>query len=279
MGPLNGRLLAGLGVGAIGAGAGVAAMRLLRRHPPGGSQRWERTNYRGSTVSLLGGPAAATGVLAGSAVAMSVPRLSPGVPTASAAVGTIAASALVGLYDDLAGTTESKGFRGHLGALTRGEVTSGAIKIVVITSGGLLIGAATSSNPVDAVVAGGVVAGTANFINLLDLRPGRAMKVCGAVSDPLMLTAAAPMAGAVLGPVLALGAADLREETMLGDCGANALGAALGVALVQGLNRPARVLTLLTLAALTATSEKVSFTKVIETTPVLREMDRLGRVG
>ena len=64
---------------------------------------------------------------------------------------------------------------------------------------------------------------------------------------------------------------------MLGDCGANALGALLGTALAAATNRIGRFGLLLAIAGLTAASEKVSFTAVIERTPVLRELDALGR--
>jgi len=63
---------------------------------------------------------------------------------------------------------------------------------------------------------------------------------------------------------------------MLGDCGANALGAMLGAA-AAGLPRPARMALLAGITGLTAASEKVSFTKVIERTPALRRLDMLGR--
>ncbi|MGH8777425.1 MAG: hypothetical protein ACRDWI_20575, partial [Jiangellaceae bacterium] len=70
---------------------------------------------------------------------------------------------------------------------------------------------------------------------------------------------------------------DLGERTMLGDAGANALGAVLGLALVARESRPARLVHLGVVAAMTLASEKVSFTQVIERTPVLRGLDRLGR--
>ena len=69
---------------------------------------------------------------------------------------------------------------------------------------------------------------------------------------------------------------DLAERAMLGDCGANALGAMLGAA-AAGLPRPARIALLAGITGLTAASEKVSFTKVIERTPALRWLDALGR--
>ena len=64
---------------------------------------------------------------------------------------------------------------------------------------------------------------------------------------------------------------------MLGDTGANSAGALLGAALVQRSGRRGRWAALGVLAALTLASEKVSFTKVIESTPVLRELDAWGR--
>ena len=63
---------------------------------------------------------------------------------------------------------------------------------------------------------------------------------------------------------------------MLGDAGANALGAMLGAS-AAGLSRPTRIVLLAGIAGLTAASEKVSFTKVIERTPALRWLDLLGR--
>ena len=65
---------------------------------------------------------------------------------------------------------------------------------------------------------------------------------------------------------------------MLGDAGANALGAMLGAA-AAGLPRPARIALLAGIAGLTAASEKVSFTKVIERTPALHWLDMLGRTA
>jgi UDP-N-acetylmuramyl pentapeptide phosphotransferase/UDP-N-acetylglucosamine-1-phosphate transferase len=86
-----------------------------------------------------------------------------------------------------------------------------------------------------------------------------------------------PVAAGPVGACAALLPADLREEIMLGDAGANALGALLGVALAARTGPVGRAVLLAGLAGLTAASEKVSFTKVIESTPGLREFDALGR--
>ena len=88
---------------------------------------------------------------------------------------------------------------------------------------------------------------------------------------------AAPLAAVPAGAALALLGEDLAERAMLGDAGANALGALLGTAAAAGLPRPARIALLTGIIGLTAASEVVSFTKVIERTPPLRWLDMLGR--
>jgi hypothetical protein len=123
----------------------------------------------------------------------------------------------------------------------------------------------------DMVLAGAVGAGTANLVNLFDLRPGRALKV-GILAGALL--GEPGVAGACIG----LLPTDLGEQTMLGDAGANALGAVLGVSLLRRVTgRSGRSAALLVVVALTAASERVSFSAVIDSTPPLRWLDRLGR--
>ncbi|GIJ51960.1 hypothetical protein Val02_88460 [Virgisporangium aliadipatigenens] len=130
----------------------------------------------------------------------------------------------------------------------------------------------------DVAVSGALIAGTANLFNLFDLRPGRALKVGLMVGAPLAVAGpGAPVAAAAAGAAAAALPDDLGERTMLGDAGANALGAVLGTALAARSGRKARLALLAGVVGLTAASEKVSFTKVIENTPPLRALDRLGR--
>jgi hypothetical protein len=202
-----------------------------------------------------------------------------------------AGAAAFGGYDDLAGSGDRRGFRGHLGALRQGEVTTGAIKLGGIGVTGLASAAMAGGSPADVVINAGLVAGGANLLNLFDLRPGRAIKV--AVASGALIAAGGSLSGrragvavprltAGLTPLPPLAAAltllpeDLGERAMLGDCGANALGAVLGAA-AAGLPRSARIALLAGITGLTAASEKVSFTKVIERTQALRWLDMLGR--
>ncbi|MFI7702803.1 hypothetical protein [Nonomuraea sp. NPDC049480] len=269
--------LAGAAIGAAAARAAYAAF--TRNRPADLSGRWTRKNHRGEPITLLEGPA----FVAGSGAAAALTPGLPGRLRAAALVAGVGSGAL-GAYDDLYGTTSSKGFKGHLTALARGEVTSGAVKILGIGATGLGAAALVSKGPVDTLVNGATIAGAANLANLFDLRPGRAIKVGLLAGAPLLAAslfrgspAAAALAAVPLGAAAALLPEDLGERAMLGDAGANSLGALLGLAAVTKLGRPGRYAVLGTVAVLTAASEKISFTKVIAGNPVLNRLDMLGR--
>ena len=167
----------------------------------------------------------------------------------------VAAVAAIGLADDVWSGPE-RGFRRHLQA----GRTTGVLKLVGIPIIGLL---ATRK------VSGSLLVGlSANFLNQLDTRPGRALKayLLGA------LLVRAPVRSAVF-----LLPYDLRETVMLGDAGSNALGAMLGLSSVSRLTGRSRWLAVGALAGLTFLGERRSLGELIERTPGLRMLDRLGR--
>jgi hypothetical protein len=167
----------------------------------------------------------------------------------------VAAVAALGLADDL-WSGEERGFRGHLGR----RRTTGVLKLLGIPLVGLL---ATRR------VSGALLVGlAANFLNQLDTRPGRALKA---------YLLAAPLASAPVGPAVILAPYDLREMAMLGDAGANALGAMLGLSSVSRLTERGRWVAIGALAGLTALGERRSLGELIERTPLLRRVDALGR--
>jgi UDP-N-acetylmuramyl pentapeptide phosphotransferase/UDP-N-acetylglucosamine-1-phosphate transferase len=260
-----------------GAVAARTALAWIRRDPRAGEL--ERTNFRGRTVTLAGGPALAVGATIGAAFGARGPAATAAAVTAGAVSGA------VGLYDDLVGNRpeqKAKGFAGHLGALREGRVTSGLVKIAgvgaaALAASALLPADRESRRAVDVLLGAGVIAGTANLLNLLDLRPGRALKAGALIGAPLSLGRGGSVAAGTLGAGAALIKADLDEEIMLGDAGANALGALLGLAVATRTGRAGRATVLAVLTALTAASERVSFTKVIQDTPWLRTLDELGR--
>ena len=276
---MNRRLLACAASGLAAALVAAAAnWRLVQSITP--KPRWMRTNHAGMNVTLAEGPIAVAALLAGAGV----DRLldSSGQRSLAMAVASLG-SGLVGAYDDLYGSAHAKGFRGHLRALRSGELTSGTIKVL-----GVGLSAATAAalvqrsrpgcpKPVcralDGLLDTGLIAATANLTNLLDLRPGRAAKAIILLGSGLIGFGAAPPVGAAAGSL----PTDLAGQSMLGDCGANALGAAVGTAAAQALSRRFRLLAFVSVAALNLASERVSFTAVIERTPLLRRLDQFGR--
>ena len=274
------------------------------------AQSLERTNFHGRTVSLGGG----VGVAAGSVMAAietgrllrgasasrsSAPR--SGSRVRLAAVFATTAGGCAGLVDDLDagahdGDAPVKGLKGHLTALARGYVTTGVLKIAVIGSGALVGGVllardrsaaaggrALAASIVDAATGAVVIASWANLLNLLDLRPGRALKTASIVSTPLLATPGHDgeptrlLAAGALGVSLSALPEDLLENTMLGDTGANAVGALLGTALACHPHAAVRAGAALSGVSLVLASEKVSFSSVITDTPVLAALDGLGR--
>lgn len=161
----------------------------------------------------------------------------------------------IGLVDDL-GSGPARGIRGHL----RAGLTTGTLKAVAIPLYGLVRTRSLSGAL--------FVALSANFLNQLDTRPGRALKA---------YLAAAPLLRAPLLPAVLIAPYDLREMTMLGDAGSNALGAMLGLSSVDRLTGRGRKLAIAALAGLNLLGEMRSLGELIERTPGLSHLDRLGR--
>ena len=239
--------------------------------PQGWRHSFWRKNFSGDHVSLFAGPASVAGLAAGS-----VASGRPGVAALAVAVGG------VGLLDDLAGSADSRGLKGHLQALARGKVTTGGIKVIGLTAAAAALavsrrGTSTTATVPDTVIDTALVAGTANLVNLFDLRPGRATKAVVLMTGLMSPGALPTTAGSVLGALTGTAPADLGGRSMLGDCGANAAGAVLAAGFTAAAPRPARLVALAGVTVLTLVSEKVSFSRVIDRTPWLRRLDRWGR--
>jgi glucosyl-3-phosphoglycerate synthase len=168
---------------------------------------------------------------------------------------TVAAIAAVGLADDLWSGPE-RGFRAHL----HSRRTTGVLKLLGIPAIGLL---ATRR------VSGALLVGlAANALNQLDTRPGRALKA---------YLGAALAVDAPLGIAVLLLPYDLREMSMLGDAGSNALGGLLGLKSVERFTGRGRWVAIGALAGLTLLGERTSIGAWVERTPVVSWIDGLGR--
>jgi UDP-GlcNAc:undecaprenyl-phosphate GlcNAc-1-phosphate transferase len=193
---------------------------------------------------------------------------------------------LLGLMDDALGrgteTSTPRGWRGHARAVASGRFSTGAIKAV----GALALAAYATSGLGQrdfAYVADlALLLLTTNLFNLLDLRPGRVEKVFAALLAALCLGAwtAVPLEllGIFIGPVLVGAAFTLRERAMLGDTGANLVGALAGVSLLVTLGQTGRYVALGVVVALSLYGEFRSISRTIEGVPLLRSLDSLGRV-
>jgi hypothetical protein len=162
----------------------------------------------------------------------------------------------IGLADDR-WSGDERGFAAHL----RARRTTGVLKLV-----GIPLVALARTRSVSGTL---LVSLSANALNQLDTRPGRALKAYIAAA----LVVDAPLALAVL-----LAPYDLREMAMLGDGGANGLGAMLGWSSVSRFTGRGRWVAIGALAGLTLLGERRSLGELIERTPVLRELDAWGRL-
>jgi UDP-N-acetylmuramyl pentapeptide phosphotransferase/UDP-N-acetylglucosamine-1-phosphate transferase len=267
-------------IGAV-AGAVVTRVALSSLGSVLGGERHLKTNFRGRRIPGTAGIVLVAPAVAGGAAAAVYATAGGRGTGAASVVGAAVAMGLLGLADDLYGSRRARGFLGHARSLVRGEPTTGALK----AGGGAIVGLAAAAGAGVRgwwiLPAGALVALAANLVNLLDVRPGRAAKAWLA-AFALLVVARPPggalvVSAAVAGGVVAFLPVDIGERGMLGDAGANLLGAALGAAAIASLGHGALVGCLAVLVALTGASEAVSFSRVIERVRVLRALDDLGR--
>lgn len=221
-----------------------------------------------------------------------------------------------GLIDDAYGTGESRGFKGHIRAITKGKLTTGGLKLFSVSAASFVFawmffgitntfgtGGFNIIQLVYALIAGAGIALTGNFMNLMDLRPARASKMYGlfaVLAIALMLARTGLPSFSlpadlgfsltvlivilnivwICGPVLATFLFDAREEAMLGDAGSNAMGVFIGAFIVVHMGTNWWFLGLYTalMFLLNLLSEKVSFSRLIANNKVLSTLDNLGRL-
>ncbi len=300
----------------------VAARLLTRRLSRLASIRGHtRTNLHGESVPTSAGIGWALALTAGTVVGAPVSELASetvlgGTPLLPSFLTAVWGFAALGLADDVWSGHE-KGFRGHLGALRRGTLTSGGLKLV----GGAIVGLAAAfplvprGHPAGGapavmvlatwIVGGLVTALAANAANFLDTAPGRTVKATlAAIAIMVGVVAAVTVAGPAgpAGPVTGLGRRpdtvflvscaafagalagflphDLRRRAMLGDAGSNAIGAGLGVlALALSSHLMAWAVVLVALGLINYVGEISSLSRVIHRSRLLAWADGLGRAA
>jgi UDP-N-acetylmuramyl pentapeptide phosphotransferase/UDP-N-acetylglucosamine-1-phosphate transferase len=181
--------------------------------------------------------------------------------------------AFLGLADDLL-SGPARGWRGHARALRRGEASTGLLK----AAGTLALAVAVLAGGEAWLLSVLVVVTATNLFNILDLRPGRSVKVFVVLGAGLAIAGEwRREIGLFAGPLLVMGVYDLRMRAMLGDTGSNLLGALAGLWLVLALGVTGEAIALALMAAVTVYGEVSSITRTIDSVGPLRRLDRLGR--
>ena len=256
----------------------------------------QRENYRGVLVSTGGGLVSMLAALFTLAAVASVRQLS-GSPTlfvgrSIAVLFVFVAFAVLGFVDDVLGNGDSRGFRGHLQALARGQVTTGLLKLGGGAAAAWIVADQAGISSFRVAAAAGVITLSANLCNLLDRAPARALK-CGAVAWLSLLIvsvvvaqgnlamesanrATLLVASICVGSCLGLLPFDAAERLMIGDAGANALGAVLGTVVVLTQSWRVQLVVLIVVAALNLLSEFVSFSSIIQRVRCFDWLDRFG---
>ena len=185
-----------------------------------------------------------------------------------------------GILDDIVGNRDVSGLKGHFKSLLKGKLTTGGFKAIFGGFVGVVISIGVSSNIFDIIINTLIIALSTNLMNLLDLRPGRAIKAYLIIIITVFITLsgyikALPLL--ILPSVLAYFNYDLKAKAMMGDTGSNVLGISIGILVVMGYSLKVRLIWLAFLIFIHLLTEKYSLTKIIEKNKILNFIDKLGR--
>lgn len=252
----------------------------LRAFAAGGHTR---PNYRGVELPFPAGVPVVAGALVALVALAPLAELA-GLdvfrPEAAAVAVYALGVAFLGLVDDLLGG-EPRGWRGHGAAILRGSFSTGALKAAGSLGLALLVLLGRGDGDLHYLLSVGVLVLATNLLNLLDLRPGRSIKALVLIGAGLTLgaweTGPAAALGLFLAPLLVLGFYDVRERAMLGDTGSNLAGGLAGLWLVLTLSTLGLAIALAALLGITIYGEFRSISAFVDRTPLLRQLDSIGR--
>ncbi|MFW6381718.1 MAG: glycosyltransferase [Bacillota bacterium] len=188
-------------------------------------------------------------------------------------------TAVTGLLDDMAGDRSVRGFSGHFRQLIRGRLTTGAFKALIIAPAVLLTLVPGDDQVFLLMIKVWIILLMTNLFNLLDLRPGRLLKVF--ILSSLFLIGLSPEYLPVLLPLFLVLIfylpGELQGRYMLGDTGANTLGIIIGYGYGQLESTPLLLILLVFLLGINLLSEAYSFSEIIDKNRFLGWLDGLGR--
>lgn len=185
-----------------------------------------------------------------------------------------------GIMDDIIGNRNVSGLKGHFKSLFKGTLTTGGFKALYGGFVGLLISVVLTNSIPEIILNTLIIALSTNLMNLMDLRPGRAIKVYLLIMIVMIFTLTGfnrTLMCLIVPSVIAYFNQDLKAKCMMGDAGSNVLGISIGIFMVYGYSINIKIAWLVFLIAIHILTEKYSLTKIIEKNKVLNFLDRLGR--
>ncbi|MGI6705494.1 MAG: hypothetical protein ACOX6S_04280 [Clostridia bacterium] len=192
-----------------------------------------------------------------------------------------ASLAFIGLLDDFIGDRTIKGLKGHFSSLIQGTLTSGILKALTGIYLSFIVVMVTSSDMVEGIIDFILLSLSINFINLLDVRPGRAVKTFIIFSVIfLFFPKPTPVFFLLIGTVLCAMIylpLELKEMYMLGDTGANVLGGLLGINVILGTPSIGKIIFALWLVGIHYIAERTSISLLVDKIPLLHYFDSIGR--
>lgn len=193
----------------------------------------------------------------------------------------LAVTSFIGALDDMLGNRDTLGFKGHVGALFKGKITTGGLKLILGGMTSLLVSLWLSHNILIVLINLLLLGLMTNLLNLLDLRPGRAIKFFILIDIVILFSGIARELMLQLVSLLGFGLGylpfDLKAKGMLGDVGANPLGMALGIGVVYSFGTGVKLIILFLLFLIHLIAERYSLTELIKKNHVLNFLDELGR--
>jgi UDP-GlcNAc:undecaprenyl-phosphate/decaprenyl-phosphate GlcNAc-1-phosphate transferase len=194
---------------------------------------------------------------------------------------------LLGWTDDLIGSKSVKGLRGHFRFWRETRTISmGVVKAVGTLSAAAMVIIVTRNGKIPIWEMGIellLVTLMTNAMNLLDVRPGRSLKVYLLAALAVLLGFGLkemndlfPMVPVIVGGLL-LYRHDVQAKGMLGDAGANLLGFTLGYGLIMVAPLALKIFMLVGLIFTHQQAETSSLTRIIEQNRILNWLDQLGR--